>query len=47
MENNLPKYSPMRGKPAATFSGEKPVHEAAMMNSRIAAAKVSQRLGLT
>ena len=47
MENNLPKYSPMRGKPAATFSGEKPVHAAAMTNSRIDGGEGQQGLGLT
>ncbi len=41
IENSLPKYSPMRGRPSAIVAGRKSVHAAAAMNSRMIAAKVS------
>src|SRR3954452_9515664 len=41
MLNSLPKYSPMRGRPAAMRSGRKSVQAAATTNSRMTAATAS------
>ena len=46
IENSLPKYSPMRGRPAAIFAGEKSVHDRGNDEQQDDGGDGKQRLGL-